>query len=329
MSDVRQGSLLGAARANDVESQAADWLERKISGSWSEKDQAALEHWLTGSSGQRLAFLRLSAAWNYADRLAALKPVVPEQTTIAASSKIRPIFIRVAAVLAVAAMLGGVAANYFSGASTKVYATDLGKRGKIVLSDGSQIELNTNTVLRAAVDPAGRKVWLDKGEAFFQIAHDPAHPFVVMADSRRVTVLGTKFLMRRDTDRLEVAVVEGRVRLDAANGSPSQTALLTSGDAAIATATSTSVARKTAQYLAGELGWRRGVLVFDNTTLADAASEFNRYNREKIVVADPSVARLTIGGTFPLNNVELFVRIARDVLGLRVEARGDEAVISR
>jgi hypothetical protein len=45
------------------------------------------------------------------------------------------------------------------------------------------------------------------------------------------------------------------------------------------------------------------VLVFDHTTLADAAGEINRYNRAKLIIADPAAARLTIDGTFPTNNI--------------------------
>ena len=64
------------------------------------------------------------------------------------------------------------------------------------------------TVLRARVSAHERLVTLERGEAYFQIAHDPKHPFVVMAGDHRVTDLGTKFLVRRDNKTLEVAVTE-------------------------------------------------------------------------------------------------------------------------
>ena len=81
--------------------------------------------------------------------------------------------------------------------------------------------------------------------------------------------------------------------------------------------------------IAGELGWRKGLLVFRYTPLVEAAAEFNRYNSQKLVVADPAVARLTIYGTFPVNDVAAFARVARNALGLRVEYHGDEIVILR
>ncbi len=67
--------------------------------------------------------------------------------------------------------------------------------------------------------------------------------------------------------------------------------------------------------------WAGGVacLIFRYTTLADAAAEFNRYNSNKLVIADASVGRMKIVGTFATNNVAAFADIAQDILGLRVE----------
>jgi transmembrane sensor len=68
--------------------------------------------------------------------------------------------------------------------------------------------------------------------------------------------------------------------------------------------------------------------MFDHTTLAEAVAEFNRYNRQKIVIADPQIAKLEIGGTFPSDDVKLFGRAAHIALGLNVEERGNTIVIS-
>ena len=72
-----------------------------------------------------------------------------------------------------------------------------------------------------------------------------------------------------------------------------------------------------------------GLLIFKYTSLADAAAEFNRYNRQKIVIADPDAARLQIIGTFPANEVDAFIEVAQSVFRLHVEHRGDEIVLSR
>jgi transmembrane sensor len=71
------------------------------------------------------------------------------------------------------------------------------------------------------------------------------------------------------------------------------------------------------------------VLVFDGTTLADAAAEFNRYSRIKLVVADAKVGLLTINGTFRTNNLQAFVDATQVVLGINVITHKDEIVISK
>ena len=115
-----------------------------------------------------------------------------------------------------------------------------------------------------------------------------------------------------------------------ANGKPGvKPAVLLPGDVVVATANSILETKKSVQDLSDKLGWRQGMLVFHHTTLADAAAEFNRYNREKIVIGDTAIARLTINGTFPSRNVGDFTHLTQEVFGLHVEKQGDIAVLSR
>ena len=105
--------------------------------------------------------------------------------------------------------------------------------------------------------------------------------------------------------------------------------LLEPGDVAVATDRRISISKRTSPQLVRDLGWRRGVLIFDNTTLADVAAEFNRYNRQKIVIADAQVGRLMIIGTFPSNDLQAVINTAREVFNLRVSQQGDRIRISR
>ena len=301
-----------AARVDDIEAQAASFLERQICGEPDAEDRAALDAWLAQSWAHRSAYLRLDAAWRRTDRLAALRRPTPD---IAEPRRGMPAFVKFAAVIGALAALGAAAAAYFMQPQDRVFQTPVGGHETIAFADGSRIELSTDTVLRTRMTTVARTVWLEKGEAYFQVRHDAAHPFVVIAENHRITDLGTKFLVRRDPGRLEVALVEGRVRFDAPH-SPSQSALLAPGDVVTATTSTMFVTRETTKSLASELAWRHGALIFDNMTLADAAAEFNRYNSRKLIIADPEVAGLTIVGKFRTGDVEPFARIIRNVLGL-------------
>lgn len=317
-------------RANDISREAATWLERREREDWSAADNGALEDWIAQSPAHKLAFWRVKGAWSQTERLNALRPTTARKPAAAPPRKARPVLRFAAAALAVAVIGGFTADKFLSGPAYKTYSTGVGVRETITLPDGSQIELNTDTSVRVAEAALHRNVVLDRGEAFFQIKHDAAHPFVVTAGNSRVVDLGTKFTVRAETGRVEVALVEGSARIEPLDGSaPSRIATLTPGDIAVADKDSLQVSTLTKRDIADDLGWRRGVLIFRRTTLSEAAAQFNRYNTHKLIVPDATVAELQLGGTFQTNNPELFARVARDVLGLRIQNRGGETVISR
>jgi transmembrane sensor len=313
--------------ARDIEMRAAVWIAQREREEWNGEDIAAFDAWLAESVAHRVAYWRLNAAWSRTRRLAALRS--PENNKSAeAVLRVRRIFARVAAgVVMIAALSAGLAFLLLK-PHTQTFATTLGGQRTVRLADGSQIELNTDTVLRLAVDAHSRTVWLDRGEAFFLVRHDASRPFTVISDNRSVTDLGTSFTVRRDAAALKIVVVQGRVLFDMAEPTRSPT-LLVEGDIAIATASSLSVTKRTIRQLTDDTAWRRGELVFDRVTLGDAAAEFNRYNREKLVIVDEKVAQRTIGATFPIHDVEQFVDVTQDVLGLHAVKHGDQIVISR
>jgi transmembrane sensor len=275
-----------------------------------------------------VSYLRVEAAWNRANRLGALRqPMRMEQAPAPRRAFMRFLTLSAAAIGAVA-VIGGVAATYMLMPHEKSYATQVGGHEILALKDGSQIELNTSTVVRVSQNKTERKVWLDKGEAYFRIKHDAAHPFTVMVGHHRITDLGTTFLVRRNRDSVKVALIEGLARFDAGNAN-NQHATLKPGDVVVASADHMSLSRENTTDAAEGLGWRHGLLIFKYTTLAEAAAEFNRYNDRKLVIADPAVGRLKIVGTFATNNVAAFADVAEDVLHLKVTNTEDQIVIAR
>ena len=316
----------------EAEARAAEWLIRQRDATgWCAEDASALEAWLDESPAHLMAYWRLEAAWERADRLTALSTQSKAGMLLRASRRAAPMAMRIAAVLV---LLGGVAI----GASmmlprpqaASIYKTAVGGREVLSLPDGSKIELNTDTEVRIAGNAKQRRVWLEKGEVFLQIKHDPNREFIVLAGNRRIVDLGTKFIVRRDADRLEVSLLEGRARLEAPDdGDGTKSIELEPGDLAIASANQTTLWKKPVAALADTLAWRRGLLVFDSTPLAEVAAEFNRYNRKKLVVRGDAAEKLAIGGHFQADNVETFARVAQSVLGLHVENKADVIVITR
>jgi transmembrane sensor len=316
-------------RHHAIEDQALDWLVRRDEPNWSESDQSELDQWLAESMAHRAAWLRAEHGWAQADRVRSLGSWGEQAKAEYRAPKWVPTAI--AASLLVALGVGGYSlAPQFAG-QPKVqqarFDTPVGGHKIVSLADGSKIELNTESIVRTAVDEKSRDVWLDSGEAYFEVKHRDGEPFVVHAGSRTITVLGTKFSVRRDNDRVTVNVIEGRVRVDDGKGRNSSAAIITAGDTAIARAGSTLIAPKSEERVEGAVAWRDGMLTFNLIPLSDVAAEFNRYNRTQLTV-DSTVASIPIGGTFQASNVDAFARLLHDAYGLKTEQDGDRIRIS-
>lgn len=341
-------------RSEQIEQTAADWLARRDCGTWSDADEAALSGWLESATAHRVAYLRLSAAWQQADRLKAIGAGVPAGTVpVPGALELRPQFEEavpaesVAAVtepahassysdrrlrysLAAAALIAGIAAGWhFWSIEQDTYRTRVGAIATVPIPDGSTVTLNTDSAIRVAVTESERRVDLEHGEAYFEVAHDPGRPFVVQAGSQRVVVTGTKFSVRRLDGELRILVREGRVRVEVTDAAPEvPVPELVAGTVARTVGGGTLIQQESLEEIEVALSWRSGYVVFRDTTLAEAIAEFNRYNTRKIVIDDPALAALRIGGNFRSTNVEAFVRLLEQGFRIRATREGDEIVLT-
>jgi transmembrane sensor len=189
--------------------------------------------------------------------------------------------------------------------------------------------LNTNTKLQVDVTATERRVSLTRGEAFFEVAKDPTRPFVVMAGDRRIVAVGTQFSVRREGNELRVLVAEGTVRLEKATSieRPDQV-LLTAGTVVRAEADAVLIREQGVGQVEQLLSWRSGYLVFDKTPLAEAVAEFNRYNERQVVIDDPKIAAIAVGGNFRATNVDAFVRLIAADNSITATEEGDKIILS-
>lgn len=312
--------------ADRIEQDAAEWLVRREDPTWSERDQADLDVWLDQAPANKVAFWRLEHGWDRVGRLAALRAPGARPSFAGGSKSWRPYAIA-ASIVATLCLATLVWPQWAS--SRKTYETGIGDNATVSLSDGSRVELSPTTELKADAQGEVRQVWLEAGEAYFEVAHDSARPFVVWAGSRRITVLGTKFSVRRRGDDVRVAVTEGRVRVeDLSATSSTLPEILERGDLAVALGRSTLVTQDSPQTVSDQLSWRQGVLVFDQVSLGEAAEEFNRYNQTQLKVTDADTSAIRIGGSFQARNVDAFARLLRSAYGLKVVERDGEIMIS-
>ena len=204
------------------------------------------------------------------------------------------------------------------------------------LADGSLVELKDGSRIDVRFTPDERRVRLS-GEAHFRVAKNPARPFIVEANGVEVRAIGTAFNVRVDSAAVEVLVTEGKVRIDEPTRlDPAETSpalILNAGQQTlVAFAPLTpppSVTNVAPDQLRTALEWQTPRLQFFETPLADAVAEFNRHNRNRLLLAKGRIGSLPIGGTFRVDNPEGFVRLLEYTLDIRGEPQADGSILLR
>jgi transmembrane sensor len=356
---------------SQIEDEVVQWLARRDSGNWSEDDEVRLQQWIGVSTARRVAYLRLQSSWDTAARLRVLRAgplpgtsrsgdvpapgewkrspffeqsvtprkhaaVDPESDGLPGATARRRLsyFGLVSAAVVVLAITSGFIADQFGGTGDR-YTTAVGGFASVPMTDGSKVTLNTDSEIRVAVTEKERRIDLEHGEAFFEVAHDRTRPFVVLAGDKRVTAVGTKFSVQHLGGDVRVLVTEGKVRVESSDSRATASTfdagavLLAAGDIARADGSAVVVQKAPAPQVEEFLSWREGYLRFHETALADAVAEINRYNRRKIFIDDPQLAALKISGTFRPTQYEAFVRVLQDGFSVQVRIEGESITLTQ
>ena len=218
--------------------------------------------------------------------------------------------------------LAGAAAIYMVGlAQTQTYSTPVGEQRLLTLDDGTRVRLDTDTELKVRLRSHERDIRLVHGQAFFDVAHDKARPFIVQADDAKVRAVGTRFDVRLQGGQAHVTLVEGAVEVTHDQAGQVRRWRLAPGQALAA---STPSAQPRTVDVATATSWTSGQLVFHATPLATAVSEVNRYSRTKVVLDDPALAAAAVNGKFDTGDTQAFVAAVCDLFELEAKQAGDE-----
>ena len=170
---------------------------------------------------------------------------------------------------------------------------------------------------------------LVRGQALFEVAHRKARPFQVYAGDRVITAMGTVFDVRLEGDEVKVALVEGRVRVR-----PSARPAATTPAAQVVLAPGELLEARPALPMhvqnvdvTRETSWRSGVLVFDETPLAEAVAELNRYSTERLVIRDPDLGAFHVTGVFKTGDINRFARTVEEILPVDLATRADGTTV--
>jgi len=309
----------------DIDEEAAVWIWRMDSPAATAADRQAFEAWLRQDPRHRRAAAELSSVWSALDGLAEAKR--EEKIATFTNTAKRPLlhhpqrrWFAAAALLAAVAVTAG-AIWLQRGGESQTLATAVGQQRNVTLADGSIVTLNTNTIVETDLRRHSREIYLRKGEAHFQVAHDRTRPFLVHAGDAVVRAVGTAFEVHVLADQhVDVVVNEGRVEVQAAPPAPSPehpgaavrpaaaatVRALNAGERLSTASHDYVVTPITAQQLSSELAWREGAIIFDGEPLSEAIAEIERYTDARIIVSDPQIAAMRVGGRFRTGDVQEF-----------------------
>lgn len=330
-----------------IEEVASNWLTLRAEGLTSRQSRE-FEAWCRADPRHAASVARLEAACARLRRMPLIReelqpvvafPVESRPASPVARTPSRRLLLGLAASLALAALAWWQWPRLRP--SERTYATSDGGYERVMLADGSVVELNANSQVRVDLRPDRRRATVVRGEGHFTIAHDSARPFIVSARGVAVRAVGTAFNVRLVANAVEVMVTEGTVAVsDQDTPTPGAATVLVEANErtlvgtaspeqplAFSSARSPTVERLSTEALREALSWQERRLVFSETPLRDVAAQFNRRNRLQIVLGDPVVAARPVGGTFATDNVEGFIRLLEGSGRVRVERRDAMTVV--
>lgn len=299
-----------------LRAESARWFGAHRAGDMTAEEAAALAAWRETVPGAAFHFDRLQNQW---DALAAVAddPAILAVREHDLRSYNRPERIRMMmAAAAVALLLVTSTATFlryfpfgpYTSPGGEVFRTGNGQRTMATLTDGSIVTLDAESEVRVLEMGARRRLQLTRGRAFFEVAKDRVHPFLVEAAHKTIRAVGTKFDVRLDADdALTVTLVEGKVAVEQRTDgvrSAARVDLVAGGRLIAPPGRIWHVAQVDTT---SDTSWLTGRLTFLREPLADAIAEVNRYSPRKIVVSDGHAPLTRIVGVFAAGDVDGFV----------------------
>jgi transmembrane sensor len=293
--------------------QAADWLVQLHSGNVTQEERNNLRNWRQQNAQHELAWQR---AESFLQTFEQLPP------SIGKAALQRPISVgRRKAVSRLALLLAAGPAVWLASKSqpwmelTSDYHTATGEQQRVQLADGSELILNTATVINVHYSASQRLVILEQGELYIATSPDNAsthRPFIVQTSCGSSRALGTRFSLRCFDDFTRLAVFEGAVEVSPV-GSTTKTVIATGQQADF----TVMEARKLGPVASAQELWTRGMLVARNMRFADIVEELGRY-RKGVLRYHPELASLRVSGAFPLTDSDRCLRLLQETMPVSI-----------
>lgn len=296
-----------------IKEYAVDWVLRMEGGPLTASERRELDAWLQMNAAHVRAFDKAQRLFSESGHALASDPdqakrVIAGKGTGRASRLLLPMLL----------IIGGF---YLADGPLWLRAdvvSDSHEMPVIQLADGSTVQMNSESALAENQDSGLREVSLLKGEAFFEVAKDPARPFVVRAGDTRIEVLGTAFNVNRIGDLTEVTVTESNVRVSCSD--TDEELVLGPGMRVVCGGRTFRPIETVSPELAAP--WRAGRLVFDGQPLFRVIEEIFRHIPGDAYLFAGSRRTRRISGSFDLTDPEKALDSFARVFGLEMVRAG-------
>ncbi|WP_257216016.1 FecR family protein [Proteus terrae] len=296
---------------DSIDEQAALWFTRQHSQRMTPKQRQAFKIWIENDVN-RQAYQDIAGLWRQCDAL-------PRPTIATVEKKKRSLWRPMIHTTATLCLLTVLYLPYshlpaLLMDNMTLATSDLPK--EMTLADGSKVYLDRNTQVRVAYVQEERRLWLDKGQAYFKVKSNSYRPFYVHADTRLIKVVGTEFeVSRYDNHQINVAVHEGIVEVKATP--KSSPAYLYAGSQATSTLANDSFVISSVNI--DSVGsWRFGQLHFFERPLNEVIAKLKPYLDINIQISSPEIAEMKISGIANINDAKDFITAIPLILPVNV-----------
>lgn len=330
--------------------EASKWIA-KLDRHEEDMDETALREWLVADPQNVEALMEVARLWDRMDALSRLADLFPQAS--APRRHIGPDSYAFAAALLMAFSLGlwfTFGNSWLRSRPTspialsepeQIFQTAIGGHSTVNLSDGSQLYLNTNSLVRVMFTESRRVLRLDRGEMYVRAVHNELRPLRVYVGGKVVEDVGTEFDVEITQDnKVQVIVTKGKVTVGIMDKKPtvassegpiqvlqSSSVAVSAGEKVLLGDSAEKVVPIKPQDIAVKLSWRGGKLVFRGESLQEVLSEIERYTPVEFVIQDENLKSVRIVGMFKTGDVEGLLSTLRQNFDITYQRVGDDKVI--
>lgn len=287
------------------------------SGEETEDDWADYEDWKAADPEHRRAADRAESLWQKLGPALARRRVKPKSL---------PVVLLIAAGLTALLIGSGLfEPPLFIFADQR---TAVGERRTVTLTDGSQVDIDSETAFDVNVDNTKRELTLHTGRIFVSVTPDNTRPFTIKAGNGIVRALGTAFSVHHEDKTTQIVVTESAVRINYPDGNRNQDVDVSAGQQ-VDYSPKMGIGKPRSADLRVLTAWRNGQMIFEGRPLGDVIAEMSRYRWGMIVFADASLKQLPVTGIFDTDDTDGLLNAIAAVLPLKVQKGPGITVIQR